>query len=75
MNLRIRTLAEQATKHYSATESSGEFSTFDEQKFAQLIVTDVIDILTTYRTRVIFEDGFEYNCEHPINAISKHFRS
>lgn len=40
MNDRIRELAEQATKHYPATESSGEFSTFDKEKFAELIVRE-----------------------------------
>jgi hypothetical protein len=43
------------------------------EKFAELIVTEITDILVTYRTRVIFEDGIEYNCEHPIVAIRKHF--
>ena len=40
MNERIKELAEQATKRYPATESSGEFSTFDKEKFAELIVRD-----------------------------------
>ena len=42
MNERIKLLAEQATKHYPATESSGEFSTFDKEKFAELIVGECI---------------------------------
>ena len=44
MNERIRQLAEQATKHYPATESSGEFSTFDKEKFAELIVRECANI-------------------------------
>ena len=40
MNERIQKLAEQATKRYPATESSGEFSTFDKEKFAELIVKE-----------------------------------
>ena len=40
MNERIRQLAEQATKHYPATESSGEFSTFDKELFAELVVRE-----------------------------------
>ena len=40
MNERIRELAEQATKHYPATETSGEFSTFNKEKFAELIVRE-----------------------------------
>lgn len=43
MNERIQKLAEQATKRYPATESSGEFSTFDKEKFAELIVAECVD--------------------------------
>lgn len=67
MNERIRELAEQSTDKWVG----GEF--FDREKFAELIVVDVIDILSTYRNRIIFEDGFEYNCKHPIQAIKEHF--
>lgn len=45
MNERIRELAEQATKHYPATESSGEFSTFDKEKFAELIVRECASVV------------------------------
>jgi hypothetical protein len=44
MNERIKELAEQATKHYPATESSGEFSTFDKEKFAELIVRECVEV-------------------------------
>ncbi len=44
MNERIRELAEQATKHYPAIESSGEFWTFDKEKFAELIVQECANI-------------------------------
>lgn len=44
MNIRIKELAEQATKHYPATESSGEFSTFDKEKFAELIVEECANV-------------------------------
>lgn len=44
MNIRIKELAEQATKHYPATESSGEFSTFDKEKFAKLIVEECANV-------------------------------
>lgn len=47
MNERIRELVAQATKRYPATESSGEFSTFDKEKFAQLIVAKVLDEVAT----------------------------
>ena len=42
---RIKELAEQATKHYPATESSGEFSTFDKEKFALLIIEECMEQL------------------------------
>lgn len=43
------------------------------KKFTELILVDVTDILTTYRGKIVFEDGAEYNYEHPIIAIRKHF--
>ena len=49
MNERIQLLVEQASKHYPATETSGEFSTFDKEKFAELIVRKCIDILDARR--------------------------
>ena len=51
MNERIRELALQATKHYPATESSGEFSTFDKEKFAELIVRECADVVNYYHSR------------------------
>ena len=44
MNKRIKQLAEQARKHFPATEHSGEFWVFDEAKFAELIVRECADI-------------------------------
>ena len=41
--------------------------------FAELILIEVTDILSTYRGKMVFEDGAEYNYEHPIIAIRKHF--
>ena len=41
--------------------------------FAELILIEVTDILSTYRGKMVFEDGAEYNHEHPIIAIRKHF--
>ena len=40
MHDKITELIEKATKRYPATESSGEFSTFDKEKFAELIVRE-----------------------------------
>lgn len=70
MNPRIQKLYDQC---FVVLENQSPNTGFDFEKFAELIVTDVIDILTTYRTQMIFHDGFEHNCEHPINAIRKHF--
>jgi len=43
------------------------------ERFAELILTEVTDILATYRMKAIFLDGIEYNCQHPIYAIQRHF--
>jgi hypothetical protein len=61
MNERIRELAEQATKRYPATESSGEFSTFDREKFAELIVQECADVCERFG-----ESGDGYTCSAEI---------
>jgi hypothetical protein len=66
MNQRLKQLMLDAG--YAAPELAGR-----AQVLSDLILTEVIDILATYRMRVIFEDGFEYNCQHPIYAIRDHF--
>ena len=48
MNERIKELIQQATKHYPATESSGEFSTFDKEKFAELIVRECASMAESF---------------------------
>ena len=45
MNERIKKLAEQVRKHFPKTEMSGEFWVFDEEKFAELIVAECVNIL------------------------------
>ena len=50
-----------------------DYSDFTSSKFAELILLEVTDILSTYRGKMVFEDGAEYNYEHPIIAIRKHF--
>ncbi len=70
MNERIKLLAEQARKHFPKTESSGEFWVFDEQKFAELIVQECIDIIAPYTVRMS-RPGEEYL--HPILEIKQHF--
>jgi hypothetical protein len=42
MNKRIEELTEQATKYFPKTETSGEYWTFDKQKFAELIVKECV---------------------------------
>ena len=66
MNERIKELMKQAD--YPAPEIA-----LRAQKFAELILIEVTDILSTYRGKVVFTDGAEYNYEHPIVAIRKHF--
>ena len=68
MNERIKLLAEQAgwDNHHSKFDTR-------IKKFAELILIEVTDILSTYRGKVMFTDGAEYNYEHPIIAIRKHF--
>ena len=55
------------------TTLSHEQITKLSQVFAELILIEVTDILSTYRGKMVFEDGAEYNYEHPIIAIRKHF--
>ena len=74
MNERIKQLAKQAyedvIKHTPSFLVTKELY---EQKFAELILIEVTDILSTYRGKMVFEDGAEYNYQHPIIAIRKHF--
>ena len=66
MNQRIRELAEQARKHFPKTDTSGEFWVFDEQKFAELIVKECIEVV---------EDSQGYNqyFPHVTENIKQHF--
>ena len=69
MNERIKQLAKQANVlHTDFFDNEWEV-----EKFAELILIEVTDILSTYRGKVVFTDGAEYNYEHPIIAIRKHF--
>ena len=74
MNEQIKLLAKQAyedvIKHTPSFLVTKELY---EQKFAELILIEVTDILSTYRGKMVFEDGAEYNYQHPIIAIRKHF--
>lgn len=77
MNDRIKELAEQADPEYTGeyNDDMGHALVGNEaiQRFAELILLEVTDILSTYRGKIIFQDGFEYNCQHPIVAIKEHF--
>ena len=73
MNERIKELEKQCWSHrVNGRLVDGQLH-FDTQKFAELILIEVTDILSTYRGKMVFEDGAEYNYEHPIIAIRKHF--
>ena len=69
MNERIKLLAEQA----NVLHADFFDNELEVEKFAELILIEVTDILSTYRGKVVFQDGAEYNYEHPIIAIRKHF--
>ena len=71
MNERIKQLWEQAAK--TTQGDSWEEQTKFMERYAELILIEVTDILSTYRGKVVFTDGAEYNYEHPIIAVRKHF--
>ena len=83
MNTRIRKLKQDALHAVADEHARGDVSRLNtdsqhvkdliDEKFAELVLIDVIDILSTYRVSVTFQDGIEYNCVHPIQAIEKHF--
>ena len=79
MNERYKELAEQAGLYVDLNgrpwprAMSAEECEAAYKKFAELILIEVTDILSTYRGKMVFEDGVEYNHEHPIIAIRKHF--
>ena len=76
MNERIREIWENndsISVVWPETGSPVSVSAKTLEKFAELILIEVTDILSTYRGKVMFTDGAEYNYEHPIIAIRKHF--
>ena len=75
MNNIIKKLAEKAGVTKIQQRSDGMYVVGEPvlEKFAELILTEVTDILSTYRNKSIFLDGFEHNCQHPIVAIKKRF--
>ena len=79
MNNRIQQLADHAKAYANQCtkdidgDVSWHWMEYYTEKFAELILIEVTDILSTYRSKVVFTDGAEYNYEHPIIAIRKHF--
>ncbi len=75
MNERIEKLFEQALEEFKAENKYATIIVPNplKEKYAELILLEVTDILSTYRGKMVFEDGAEYNHEHPIIAIRKHF--
>ena len=71
MNERIRQLAEQAQKVAYYTDGGyTPIMTLDQEKFAELIVKECIDIIAPYTVRMS-RPGEEYL--HPILEIKQHF--
>ena len=85
MNERIKELAEQATKHYPATDSSGEFSIFDKEKFAELIVKECLNKIEqagayfntqpqyTDKQNKLVDEGFTWGVESCQAIVKQHF--
>jgi hypothetical protein len=70
MSERIRELAEQARDWGYAEHSGYTAQLLFEQKFAELIVQECIDIIAPYTVRMS-RPGEEYL--HPIQEIQEHF--
>ena len=66
MNERIQELAEQCTYRYESSNGSGEYETFDKEKFAELIVRECSQYI---------EDKFDFCGDEIIIAekIKEHF--
>jgi hypothetical protein len=74
MNEQIQNLKDKIwTEEYWTNPNTDKLLPAQLNRFAELILIEVTDILSTYRGKVVFEDGAEYNYEHPIIAIRKHF--
>ena len=56
MNERIHDLAMLARKHFPKTETSGEFWVLDEEKFAELIIEETLQVA---RAGIEFGDSME----------------
>jgi hypothetical protein len=72
MNERIKVLADQARQHFPKTESSGEFWVLDEQKFAELIVADCLDVVAM-RIYLGPVEMCRQECKALASEIKEHF--
>jgi len=71
MNEKIKELAEKCyTTKYNPFGADEEL--FDAVKFANLLLQDVYDILSSYHGKVEFVD-LEHPEVHPITRLKKHF--
>ena len=72
MNERIEELAEQATTYIEPTENSGEGWIFNKEKFAELIVGQMLAI-TDAHTEVFQTDRDKAVIEHIKQSVKTHF--
>ena len=72
MNDRIRELVRQATTYIEPTADSGEGWIFDKEKFAELIVGQMLDI-TDAHTEVFQTDRDKAVIEHIKQSVKTHF--
>ena len=75
MNERIQKLAEQATKYFPKTETSGEYWTFDKQKFAELIVADCVELCSKHFVGAVgtYPGAHNNAVKHCVDSIRSHF--
>lgn len=67
MNERIRELAEQCTYRYESSDGSGEYETFDKEKFAELIVQEMCTVLDKEQWNI----GRDWICDDGTRIIPK----
>jgi len=74
MNERIKELAEQAGMYYRSYPLDFAYSSFDEEKFAKLIVQECADLCMKYDTCEDIDKPLEHRKgRHFYTIIKKHF--
>lgn len=68
----LEKFAAQSLVYVDTGMDDGKELIFSKEKFAELILTDVIDILSGYRGKVIWKNEEEMH-QNPIYVIQKHF--